>query len=131
MAANTQEESQKQPYREIANCRLISISIALLGGWLVVYLSAFTQLEVSKDQAQWFSRSGSILTVASLFATLWLAGLRSALVGTGGYAPLSGVAVYEEFKAQQTAAYWVSHISAAAGTVVWGYGDLFHGWLIR
>lgn len=131
MGGSSYEESKKQPFREIANCRLIAISIVLLLGWLAVYLSVFTQLDVSKDQAQWFSRSGAVLTVASLFATLWLAGLRSALAGSGGFGCQPGLDVYEEFKVQQTAAYWVSHISAAAGTVVWGYGDLFHSWLIR
>lgn len=131
MNTSSNEDSQKRPYRDIANCRLMAISMVLLGGWLVVYVSVFTQLDVSKDQAQWFSRSGAVLTVSSLFATIWLAGLRSALVGDGGYGSIYGIEVYKEFKAQQTGAYWASHISAVAGTVIWGYGDLFYSWLTR
>lgn len=131
MSEDANEDSRKRPYRDLANCRLIGVSVVLVVGWLAVYLSTFAQLDVSKDQAQWFSRSGSILTVASLFATLWLAGMKSLLAGDGGFGSKDGLDVYKEFKAQQIGAFWATHLSAVAGTIVWGYGDLLHGWLIR
>lgn len=116
--------------REVANCRLIAVSVVLLTGWLFVFVSAFTQIEVSKDQADWFSRSGSVLTVASLFGAMWIAGLKPSLVGEGGLVGLEGRQVFSEVKPYQTAASWASHVSAVVGTIVWGYGNFFHKWLM-
>lgn len=123
-------ETTMRALRGAVNCRFVAVSVVLFFGWFFAFLSVFTQLDISEDQAEWFSRSGAVLTVTSLFATIWLSGIKPFLIGDGGYASREGIAVFKEIKRAQNVAFIATHISAAVGTVVWGYGNLFHRFLV-
>lgn len=121
------DEAKVQKKRATANCFLIAIALDLFLGWLLVFIAALVA-----PKGDWFARSGAILTIASLLATLLLSGLRSFLLGEAGAMPcVYGRKVYDEFKNIKTYAMWLAQFSVIVGTLVWGYGDLFYGWLTR
>lgn len=125
------DEAKVQKKRATANCFLIAIALALFFGWLLVFIAALVAPK-GMDSATWFARSGAVLTVASLLATLHLSGLRSFLVGEdGGMSCVYGQKVYDELINIKTYAMWLTQLSSIVGTLVWGYGDLFYGWLTR
>ncbi|QTW17835.1 hypothetical protein [Comamonas kerstersii] len=121
------DEAKVQKKRATANCFLIAIALTLFFGWFWVFVAALVA-----QKADWFARSGSVLTIASLLATLHLSRLNSFLVGECGEMPcVYGKEIYDEFKNIRTSAMWLAQFSTIVGTLVWGYGDLLFGWLTR
>lgn len=113
----------------LADCRLTSVGVALLAAWFFVFICGLTQFCVSVDQANWFGRSGAVLTIASLLATIRLTGLKEALRGEGGLGSQHGIDAYRDRETIVKVTVFAGNASAVVGTVIWGYGDLFHGFL--
>lgn len=114
---------------KLADCRLTSVGVALVVAWIFVFICGLTQFGVSVDKANWFSRSGAVLTIASLLSTIRLTGLKEALRGDGGYGARSGLNAYRDRETIVKFSVFAGNVSAVVGTVIWGYGDLFHCFL--
>lgn len=124
-----QKSAEFWAYLKLADCRLTSVGVALLVAWIFVFICGLTRFGVSVDQANWFGRSGAVLTIASLLSTIRLAGLKEALRGEGGFGSQHGIDAFREREAIVKFSVFAGNASAVVGTAIWGYGDLFHCFL--
>ena len=74
----------------------------------------------------WFQRSGSVMVIVAVWAEVKLSGIYGMLNPTG-WITEDGDALRNEYGSFYTFLVWSVAIVAAAGTLIWGYGDLLIG----
>ncbi len=71
----------------------------------------------------WFQRSGSIMVIVAVWAEVKLSSIHHMLNPTGLITSECGT-LRKEYGTYYTLIVWLVALVAAAGTLIWGYGDL-------
>jgi hypothetical protein len=102
---------------------LVLSTILIIAGWSAVILSYSYFPEFANGQNTWFQRSGAILIAAALYGEIFFNGVNLRL-------QLKGVNLLAELR-YRIIHYILFPVSMILGSLIWGYGDLFHGILFR
>jgi len=105
-----------------------TINLCFGFGWLIL-IASFIGDVFFPNSYVWFPRSGAVLCMLSLFAEFQLNKIEPKpvtddLTGSLQHASAKEIGVFPETIYDKKIKYF-AHISVAAGTLVWAYGDLF------
>jgi hypothetical protein len=113
-------------YSEVKKTLVKSVVIVIIG-ILAPVLSLFLPWRPEGEMlATWFQRSGSIMVFFAVWAELKLLAIHSKMYPSGWLTETAS-ALSKQYRANYNVVSGVVAFLAAAGTLIWGYGDLFVG----
>tara|TARA_Y100000780_G_scaffold215862_1_gene218681 strand:+ start:8237 stop:8710 length:474 start_codon:yes stop_codon:yes gene_type:complete len=103
----------------IQRLAIASSVIIVIAGWFLVIWSYFDSPDFAVSQKSWFQRSGAVLVAIALYAEVIFNGERMRL-------QMKGIDLLA-LKRYRLTHFLVFSVTLIIATLIWGYGDLFHG----